>query len=1174
MGGDGRENGTGDAPPVDGRDREAIRAAAAARAPYYTGEDWDPEAGGPGTALLDLFADLASGVVERLDQVPTKHRAAFVDALGFDRLPPQPAELPLTVAVSDGAGGTVTLPAGTRATAPAAEARPELAFELTEGFEATPAPFDRLLSVDPRLDHVGRHDAAIAGGDDQTLFGGENAQGHRLYLGHADLLTLDGDTTVQVRLRSTADAETLAALDWAYYGEVGDGDDWRDIDPDVAAVESRDPIDRTDVERILDGYGFELSTDDDDGAVDRWLVSTLLTRDDPDPTPSYVDPRRRPDVVEMYADLDRLVQRHYGDYPPETATALSHVTLQFSIPEPFVATEVAGTESNWLRAAVPDDADPGLAHRFAETEIRDVVLAAGRLRPDSEVDDAVVEGEDGTEFSFRSAMAASLAASEPAGFEPDDLLANDVPLQVPTQSNGEVARPFGTFPRVQDAFYVGSAEAFTKADQRVTVAFHQSETITFERDPPPVSWEYWNGSAWEFLDVEGTDLETIFATSGTASVSFTVPSDLEPTGVAGHEGHWIRARLVANYGEIEVDDRGTRDEVWQRLDEVTAPRLTRLTVGYQAAPAEGNGNGNGHNGGSGDDTGGDGGDPIPPGLVAEPPQTVLADTNLATSALDVSERVRPFAPLPDEEQAMYLGFDGPLDGGPLQVFVAFADVEYPGEFGPRVRWEAYTDAGWERVSVRDDTGGLTERGVVRFSLPSETVPLDRFGATRHWLRARVTADRFVAAPYRPRLDTDAGRSESDACGDRFPTTPPGSEAAMALPTTDLVVHNTGLAANVRTVTDERLGSSDGTADQTFAVASPPVRDPALWVDEAATLSAGERDALAADSDVAVEVAGDAADPNAFWVRWTAVDDFLASGPTDRHYALDAVDGTVTFGDGVRGAIPTRGRDNVRLSYETGGGEAGNVPAGAVEEFDGSLAFVDGVTNHVAGDGAADAETTAAVLERAPRALRDRNRAVAPADFERLARASARKLARARCLPGLDPRGRYRPGWVTVLVVPRSERRKPVPSASLRAQVTEGLSTHAPAALLGDLGDERLLVRGPTYVAVTVDATLVAGPTDSLSELETTAATALSEYLHPLSGGGDGEGWPFGELPCISDCYGVLEAVADVDHVEGIRLTFETPDATRTIRPGQDAPDVNPDVLVHSGVHDLDVVGGT
>ena len=1153
---------------VDGRTRTEIRSAAADRAPFYTGTDWDPESDGSGTALLDLFADLAADVVERLDQVPEKHRAAFVDTLGFDRLPPQPAELPLTVEVSDGAGGTIYLPSGTRGTAPAAEDRPELTFELTEGFEATPAAFDRLISVDPRLDHVATHEDVIGGGASTTLFGGPNAQRHHLYLGHADLLTLEGGTTVQLHALSTADAETLAALDWEYFGEPLDesaDEGWRPIDPDVSARHPGPEISITTVERIVEDHGFELTTDDD-AIVKRWLVATLLDRDRADPTPPHVDPARQPDVAALYEDLDRHVQTRYDDYPPEMSSALAPVKLQFSIETPFVETAVEGVDSHWLRASVPPARDPRLARRFEALELRDVRLATGRLPADAESETASTTENEAGGVEDTAEPSSGSEGSGLEGFPPDDLLANDVPLKVPTDT-AESVRPFGTFPRVQDAFYIGSTEAFTKADQRVTISFQQSAAVSFETEPPPASWEYWTGSAWEYLDVDGSPLETIFASAPASdgTVSFIVPADLEPRTVSGHEGHWIRVRLIGNYGEIKIVDDGT-EEVWQRLDEVTAPVLTAITVGYRAADS-----------GSGGDDGSDGDGTeydIPPSLVSGAPRQVVTENNLVATFVDPATRFSPFYPVPDGEQTLYAGFDGELKDGPLHLFADFADFEYPRSFHPRPRWEVYTGTGWERVSIRDDTEGLTERGVVRLTPPEATVPLDRFGVTRHWLRVRVSAHRFVESPFRRSLSVETGATETGRCGNYLPTTPPGTDADMMLPTTDLVAHNTGVASNVRTVRDEILGSSDGTTDQAFTVSSSPVREATLWVDERATLSAGKRRTLSEDPTVAVEIAGDEDNPDAVWVQWTEVERFIGSDPDDRHFAVDAVEGTVTFGDGTHGAVPPRGRDNIRLSYETGGGQEGAVPAGAVEELEGSLAFVDSVTNLQASAGAADAESNEAVMARAPKELRDRNRAVAKTDYERIARSSARKLARARCFPGLDPRGQYQPGWVTVLIVPRSERRKPVPSSELRSQVTAGLSAHAPATLLGDLGDERLLVRGPTYVAVTVEATVVAGPTDSLSELEATATTALSAYLHPLSGGEDGEGWPFGELPCVSDCYGVLEGVADVDHVEGIRLTFETADATRTIRPGQDAPDVNPDVLIHSGVHELDIVGGT
>lgn len=1203
---------------VDGRETAAILADARARAPFYTGEAWDSEAGGPGTALLELFADLADGVIDRLDQVPEKHRAAFVDALGFDRLAPQSGRLPLSTVISDGADGNVYLPAGTRALAPERETRPELTFELEDGFEATPASMGPVVSVDPRLDHIATHETVHDTANTATLFGGENVQHHQLYLGHGELLTLGAGATVQVRCASTADAATLAALAWEYYGEHPDEDPaegWRSIDPTNA--DARTHEDRVKVEKvagILDDHGFELTTDDPD-AVERWLVTTLLTRAGADPTPPHVDSIRQPAVADMYAALAEYVDEVYGDYPPETSRELSGVTLEFTIEQPFVETEQFDTKSMWLRATVPPDAAPPLAARLRAVDLSRVTLATGRRQSDGgsatgkqgagggksghgrdkrghyrdiwRLYEKRRRAEDVDEEKKRKYWSDG-GTDDQGTFPPDDLLANDVPLKVPAGEDVEAIKPFGTLPRVQDAFYINSKEAFTKTGQQVTLSINQTATVEVSDQPPDVSWEYWTGSAWEYLDVISGDEAMIFANGG-ENLTITVPEDLSPTTVSGHEGHWIRARLVGGgFGKIVVEEEADLPEdvdveagsIWQRLDEVTPPELISIDLRYRPAEDSDGGPGTDDGDSSDDGTADDGAGPPPGGSKPVPdefmqrsPEQCLSNTNLAVMAEDPTSRFQPFAPLSDDEQTLYLGFDGPLEGGPLQVFVDLADVAYPSRFHSRVRWEVSTDEGWQRVSVRDGTEGLTERGIVRFTPPTATTAVDRFGESRHWLRVRVTAPGgFVNAPYRRRL-APGETPPDERCGDHLATTPPGDEAAMALPESDLIAPNTGWAANVRTITNEILGSSNGNPHQAFQVQSPPARDVAVWVDELATLSAGERDRLTAASDITVDVVGDPDDPDAFWVAWTPVEDFLSSGGDDRHYTLEAVDGTVTFGDGAAGTIPPRGRDNIRVDYETGGGLAGNVTAGAVDELEGSLAFVNSITNPLAADGGADAELTADVLERAPRELRDRNRAVARVDYERLAKSSARKVTRARCLPGLDPRGLYKPGWVTVLVVPQTSDRIPVPSASLKAQVTDDLHDAAPAALLGDLGDERLVVRGPTYVEVTVEATIEADAPDSLSALERRAADALAAYLHPLSGGDGGDGWPFGKLPCVSDCYGVLEGVADVDHVSEITLHFTATGTTRSIRPGEEPPSVEPDVLVHSGIHELDIEGG-
>ena len=66
-----------------------------------------------------------------------------------------------------------------------------------------------------------------------------------------------------------------------------------------------------------------------------------------------------------------------------------------------------------------------------------------------------------------------------------------------------------------------------------------------------------------------------------------------------------------------------------------------------------------------------------------------------------------------------------------------------------------------------------------------------------------------------------------------------------------------------------------------------------------------------------------------WVEWTPVEHFANSGPTDRHFILDAVGGSVQFGPAVRepdgrlrqyGAVPGRG-ESIRLRKHAIGGGA-------------------------------------------------------------------------------------------------------------------------------------------------------------------------------------------------------------------------------------------------------------
>lgn len=722
----------------------------------------------------------------------------------------------------------------------------------------------------------------------------------------------------------------------------------------------------------------------------------------------------------------------------------------------------------------------------------------------------------------------------------DGIYANDVPQSI---DDGTIF-PFGAIPQQRDTFYLSSEEALTKTDARVTITFEDLQQVDEDEidTEPRISWEYFDGSSWQVL-LDGGDA-VFHASTEQTTLSFTVPEDLESTAVMGREGFWIRGRLVAGeYVAITYEHTENAEEPDESQRSIDGDPPSFQTVGLEYSYLD---------------------EVDPAQLIAK--NALEYSVNLVRNG----SPYRPFEPIPDDDQTVYLGFESSLVDGPIQLYVEIDEREYPGEFDARVRWEHLVDDTWERIPGVDGTDGFTRSGIVSLAFPEATRPSRRFGEDLHWVRARVRGDTFeppadwapgelsetlddgALAPCRPMLETDPG----------------GSVVRPAAPDVAGIHHNAGMAANVTIVDDEILGSSDGSPGLEVQVSEPPTIAFELWVDESSALSREHRERLEADcpDDIDVERSPSGA-IGAVWVRWEAVDDLAATGESDRHYELDRVDGSVTFGDGTAGRIPPHGTDNIRASYRTGGGDAGNVSPGAIEDLITAITHVDAVTNPVEGSGGAPAEETAEVLDRAPRELRDRGRAVTAEGYERIAMDAVRELAEVRCLRGLNPEGEREPGWVTVLVVPDESQEMPEPSVRQRDLVQDALREHAPFHLVNG-PTERLIVRGPTYVPVSIEATIVVdGSNQDLGDLEAAFEDGLTAFLHPLHGQG-GNGWGFGQLPTISNVIAELEAHEAVDHVPDLLVHFEGAAGRETITKGDTPPEVSPDVLIMSGSHDF------
>lgn len=331
--------------------------------------------------------------------------------------------------------------------------------------------------------------------------------------------------------------------------------------------------------------------------------------------------------------------------------------------------------------------------------------------------------------------------------------------------------------------------------------------------------------------------------------------------------------------------------------------------------------------------------------------------------------------------------------------------------------------------------------------------------------------------------------------------------------------NTVPATAAVTRLEESLGTSDGRPDQEFTLARTPV-----WFDP---------ETEAPDLELEVVESGEAR-------AWTRVDDFFRQGREAEVYLLDPATGTVRFGDAKHGRIPVAGAEIVVRRYRYGGGTAGNAGAGAVSKLRSALPKVDSVTNLRAAVGGADAEPLEEVKLRAPRDLRTRDRAVTAEDFAHLALktpgvALHRAFALARTRLGDDGTTLERDagGSVTVVVLPdNADQETPQPSEAQIREVCDHLNRRR-------LVTTELWVTGPRYIRVeALEATLRTSEDADLREVEDGAYDGLLTFFHPLWGGEDGKGWPFGTDIYLGNVYDRLLAVGGVRRVVSLDIRLE------------------------------------
>ncbi|MGJ4951513.1 putative baseplate assembly protein [Bradyrhizobium sp. HKCCYLS20291] len=765
----------------------------------------------------------------------------------------------------------------------------------------------------------------------------------------------------------------------------------------------------------------------------------------------------------------------------------------------------------------------------------------------------------------------------PPNVQADVALFNDARLDLT-----KPARPFGERPRYGDAFYLGSMQAFAPDVGVVNLRFtlHPYDTAALssifgnlgDESTTVVTrleWQYLAaGGLWTTITKVGHVLKvtrgnpiafeqlaedqrgsatvdqknwTLFGTIGgdaTINIRFSPEKDAVLGKLGGVEAYWIRAVVRSEHaygrdGFVRITTSAAGVPSIRAVDpSFIAPVIEKIELEYDVATP-----------------------PIRPDRL-----TTLNNFEFVrrdSSALS-SRGLVPFVGFASQRTggialgsapACYLGFDRAFGNAFISLFIALREAKdaahlLPDLDNPRLVFEYLgPDLRWKSLDVEDGTGNLTSSGVVGF-LAAATSPRLLFpeltdGTALHWYRIRQAGGSYATPPL-----------------------------------LEMVLPNSVMAFNQETsATDTPLASGSGEPNQSVTILQRPVLAGDIWVRENEVPNALELAALldeSADQAPGGEVSladvldvrepGDVGEDRQVWVRWNRVPNFRISGPRSRHYTLEAPTGLVTFGGAGGGLIPPIGKDNIIVrGLRSGGGNAANRLATplAIKEMKSSLPFIDKVFNLRGAVGGSDPWTLQQTYELGPQALKNRGRAVSSEDFSWLTISNFSEVARAKCLatraPGADGTLLFKPGAVSIIIVPNDTSPMPQPTKGLLRRIEEFLRLNALGAIGADI--HALAV---VYRSVSIAARVHPRRPDEASAVARRVVLALDDFFHPLTGGEQHRGWPFGRHVYLSEVYAVIERTEGVDHVVEAGFVGEE-------------PVIAENMLVASGVHQITMV---
>ncbi|MFB2772426.1 baseplate J/gp47 family protein [Pelatocladus sp. BLCC-F211] len=1019
-------------PKIDQRTYEEIVEQTETLVQQFT--DWKPAPEGKtdaGEALIRIFGRMVKLVSDRLNQVPDKNFLAFLDLIGGELKPPQPAKVPLTFYLAEGSPVDGLVPAHTQVSAPPAEGSDaEIVFETTRELVVTTTQLQAVLVREPSQNQYSDRTFAATGQEDTEFFAfvGDRPIPHSLYITCPEIFSLPELKTLRliITTNSTSQFQSLV-LNWSYW----DGLKWQASPiPTQSYANNQCTITFTNLPIPV--------VSEIEGKAARWL-QVKLTNISPN-LPHITNIQGSINITQSNlipevclfnnSPLDLSKDFYpFGEQPelndtfyialndkfikPNTIVTINinlsykpvnvnNLTISWEIYNGQTWQEITNktSELRWI--------ENSSAIKFTESDS----IQAKLQFPNQEnlPSPSIVNGE--TRYWIRARIAQGRygkAAGDRKYPIYDDLAVLKEEIK---QRKGEVKEiKVDTL----DLFKVGDTIRILP----LTGGFPEENKIKeiIEKDNK--------------LKLENAILNTDLAVGTRIMRKLIITETIPPT----YDPPRIKSLKLTYDFTITENAKycAENDFKYSHADSFTTQLKQRAEIGDQLLNLT-----------------------EVKGLAVGEFITINSETyqieaiNSATNQVILTSKInqkystnttinryfRPFTPSIDREPTLYLGFDNSFDNKTVTLY-AQLEPPLPDELSTDITAETFltetANSGQTTLKLADITGWQNgdrleiknPRNPKQYDKYTISNISDRQITINQPLQQNYSQGNLVIRPQQPELVWEYSsplgwqalgvQDETQAFSQRgliqfiapadFSKEETFGKQLYWLrvrwqggnfrikPRLRRLLTNTIWAVQAISLQEEVLGSSNHDPNQVFIASNTPIlMGQQLEVQEGQIPSQLESDRVKIIRDDLEEI-------EAVWVLWQEVADFYGSGASDRHYTLDRQTGEIRFGNGQAGMIPPRGQNNIRLSfYRTGGGKQGNVTSQSISELKTTVPYIDRVINLEAAAGGAQQETINRLKQRVPKQLRHRDRAVTLEDIADLAYEASTDVARVKVVP--------------------------------------------------------------------------------------------------------------------------------------------------------------------------------